>query len=52
LDLLYGKDRPPSVSSGDMQAKMLALAEEANRKAAELEEREGGSSTAQANKRK
>ena len=46
LDLLYGKDRPPATSSGEMQAKMLALAEEANRKAAELD------GSAQANKRK
>jgi len=37
LDWLYGKDRPPAVTAADMDAKMKALAAEANRKAAELE---------------
>ena len=37
LDLLYGKNRPPAVSAADMQAKMQALADDANRKAAEME---------------
>jgi hypothetical protein len=37
LDWLYGKDRPPAVTAADMQAKMQALADEANRKAAEME---------------
>ena len=37
LDLLYGKDRPPAVTAADMEGKMKALADEANRKVAELE---------------
>ena len=37
LDWLYGKDRPPAVSAADMQAKMQALADDANRKASEME---------------
>jgi hypothetical protein len=37
LDLLYGKDRPPAATSADMDAKMQALADEANRKVAEME---------------
>jgi len=40
LDLLYGKDRPPAVTAADMEAKMKALAADANRKAAELEKAE------------
>jgi hypothetical protein len=42
LDWLYGKDRPPTVTSADMQAKMQALADEANRMAAELEKAKTG----------
>ena len=37
LDWIYGKDRPPAVTSADMEARMKALAEDANRKVAELE---------------
>ena len=37
LDLLYGKNRPPAVTAADTDAKMKALAEEANRKVAALE---------------
>jgi hypothetical protein len=37
LDLLYGKDRPPAATSADMDAKMRTLADEANRKVAEME---------------
>ena len=37
LDWLYGRDRPPAISAADMQAKMQALADDANRKAAEIE---------------
>jgi len=37
LDWLYGKDGPPAVSAADMQAKMHTLADDANRKAAEME---------------
>jgi hypothetical protein len=36
LDFLYGKDRPPTVTSADMDARMKALAEEANRKVADM----------------
>jgi hypothetical protein len=35
LDFIYVKDRPPTVTAADMDAKMKALAEEANRKVAE-----------------
>jgi hypothetical protein len=38
LDFLYGKNRPPAITSADMAEKMRALAEEANRKVAEIEE--------------
>ena len=37
LDWIYGKDRPPAVTAADMDARMKALAADANRKAAELE---------------
>lgn len=37
LDLIYGKDRPPAVTAADMAAKMQKVAEDANRKVAELE---------------
>jgi hypothetical protein len=37
LDWLYGNDRPPAVSAADMQAKLQTLANDANRKAAEME---------------
>jgi hypothetical protein len=37
LDWLYGKNRPPAVTAADMQAKMQALADDANRKAAEMD---------------
>ena len=37
LDFIYGKDRPPAVTAADMEAKMKALAAEANRKVAELD---------------
>jgi hypothetical protein len=40
LDLLYGKNRPPAVTAADMDAKMKALAADANRKAAEMEKAE------------
>ena len=40
LDWIYGKDRPPVVTAADMSAKMQKLAEEANRKVAELAEAE------------
>jgi hypothetical protein len=40
LDLLYGKDRPPAVTAADMEAKMKALAADANRTAAQLEKAE------------
>jgi hypothetical protein len=40
LDLLYGKNRPQAVTAADMDAKMKALAADANRKAAELEKAE------------
>ena len=36
LDWLYGNDRPPAVSAADMQAKIQALADDANRKASEM----------------
>jgi hypothetical protein len=37
LDFIYGKDRPPAVTAAEMEARMKALAAEANRKVAELE---------------
>ena len=54
LDLIYGKNRPPAVTAADMDAKMKALADQANRKVAELEkaERDRRSVPATANKRK
>jgi hypothetical protein len=54
LDLIYGKNRPPAVSAADLDAKMKALADQANRKVAELEkaERDRRSVTATTNKRK
>ena len=40
LDLIYGKDRPPAVTAADMEVRMKKLAEDANRKVAELERAE------------
>lgn len=37
LDWIYGKDRPPAVTSADMDARMKALADDANRKTEALE---------------
>ena len=37
LDLIYGKNRPPAVTAAEMEARMKALADDANRKVAELE---------------
>jgi hypothetical protein len=37
LDWIYGKDRPPAVTAADTEARMKTLADEANRKVAELE---------------
>ena len=49
LDLLYGKNRPPAVTAADMEAKMRALAEAANRKVAEMEKTEKDERAARAN---
>jgi hypothetical protein len=49
LDWIYGKDRPPAVTAAETEARMRALAEETNRKVAEMEKAD---LTARANKRR
>lgn len=54
LDWIYGKDRPAAVTAAETDARMRALAEETNRKVAQLEaaEKYRRSLTAKANTRK
>jgi hypothetical protein len=52
LDLIYGKDRPPAVTSAEMEARMKALADDANRKVAEMERAEEARRLNRANARK